>query len=126
MKGIRKLAAVCCGFSAAVFLAHYLLPLGALLPAAALCLIAAALCHLVKTENTRLRLTLILIAAALGLGAYRLNYAVRLAPMEPFYGEKLTVSARVTDYPEPLEYSTKLYLVITEPGFHHAKAVAYD
>lgn len=126
MRGIRKLAAVCCGFSAAVFLAHYLLPLRVLLPAALLCALAAILCRLIKNENTRLRLTLVLLASALGLGVYLCHYAVKLVPLEKYYDSTVTVSARVTDFPEPLEYSTKLYLVITEDGFHNTRAVIYD
>ena len=99
MRVIRKLATLSLSFSAAVFLAHYLLPASFLLPLAAVCAVAALAGAFMHTKLGR-RMLLIGLAAACGFSLYFAHYKRVMAPCELLVNEKLTVSARITSYPD--------------------------
>lgn len=99
MRAIRYLATLSVAFALAVFTAHYLLPANWLLPLAAV-FAAAGLAGLIIHNKTGRRVTLIGLALACGFLLYHTHYERVLAPCEDIVGEKLTVSARVTSYPD--------------------------
>lgn len=99
MREIRKLATLSLSFSAAVFLAHYLFPAVWLIPLAAVFAVFAFAGAFLHSPAGR-RIILIGLAAACGFLLYYAHYQRVLYPCESLAGEKLTVSARVTSYPD--------------------------
>lgn len=106
MRAIRKLAAASLGFSASVFLAHYVLPFKWLLPFAAICALAA-IAGIFVHNNTGRRVLIIGLALACGFSLYHINYKRVISPCEEIIDEKLTVTARITSYPD---YRSGCYL----------------
>ena len=109
MRGVRKLACVSIGYSAAVFIAHYLLDTRAVFWMALVC---AALClaSLLLRGNTRKRLLLILLAATFGFGFYGLRYNADVVPAEALAGSKMSVDAVLTEAPETRSSCLLLYV----------------
>ena len=99
MRGIRKLATLSVSFAAAVFLAHYLIPAKWLI-SLAIAFAVIGFAGLVIHNNLGRRVTLIGLALACGFSLYHVRYERVLAPCEDLVNEKLTVSARVTSYPD--------------------------
>ena len=77
--GVRKLAYCAGGFSAAIFLAHFLLPVRWVLPGA-LAAVVLALVTLLLPGQTRRRVMVALLSAAIGFGWYAAATAMRLTP----------------------------------------------
>ena len=128
MSAVRKLAWTAFGFSLAIFLAHYLLPLPWLgwFALGALAALPVSLC--LRGLNRR-RWLLVFIAMAVGFGWYAV-YAHRvLTPLAALDGEtERTVHARVTGFPVRYDYATGLTLRLYEPGLDHlsTRVYAYD
>ena len=99
MRAIRILATLSVSFALAVFAAHYVLPAPWLIPAAAVSAVIAVAGMLIHNNLGR-RLILAGLALACGFMLYHAHYVRVLAPCESLVGEKLTVSARVTSYPD--------------------------
>lgn len=99
MRAIRKLATLSVSFSLAVFLAHYLLPADWLLSLAA-AFAVIGLAGLLVHNNTGRRMILVGLALACGFLLYHVYYERVLAPCETLSGEKMTVTARITSYPD--------------------------
>lgn len=99
MRAIRKLAALSLSFSTAVFLAHYLLPANWLYPLAALCAVLGV-CGVFIHNNIGRRIILIGLALACGFSLYHIRYNRVISPCEALANEKMTVTARVTSYPD--------------------------
>lgn len=99
MRAIRKLATASLAFSAAVFLAHYLLPYNWLLTFAAIGILTAVAGEFIHNNIGR-RLILIGLAIACGFSLYHIHYNRVISPCEELVNEKMTVTARVTSYPD--------------------------
>ena len=95
---MRKLAYCAGGFSAAIFLAHFLLPARWVLPGV-LAAVVLALVTLLLPGQTRRRVMAALLSAAIGFGWYAAASALRLTPAQNVSGDVQTVTARVTEYP---------------------------
>lgn len=91
---MRKLAYCAGGFSAAIFLAHFLLPARWVLPGA-LAAVVLALVTLLLPGQTRRRVMAALLSAAIGFGWYAAASALRLTPAQNVSGDVQTVTARV-------------------------------
>ena len=128
---MRKLAWFAGAFSAAVFLAVYLLPEGLLLPAGAVCALVSLLGLLLQGDN-RLRALLACLGLAAGLVWTGTYGQLTHAPAQALAGTEGTISATVADWPretaygssvlvylrpeEGLPISTRLYLDDPSPG----------
>ena len=128
---MRKLAWFAGAFSAAVFLAVYLLPEGLLLPAGAVCALAALLGLLLRGDRRR-RMMLACLGLAAGLVWTGTYGQLTHAPARALAGTEGTISATAADWPretaygssvlvylrpeEGLPISTRLYLDDPSPG----------
>ena len=121
---MRKLAYCAGGFSAAIFLAHFLLPGHWVLPAA-LAAVVLALTALLLPGAPRRRVMLALLSAAIGFGWYAAATAMRLTPAQNVSGDVQTVTARVTEYPVAYEHSYGLTVLLTSPDVPSCKARLY-
>lgn len=121
---MRKLAYCAGGFSAAIFLAHFLLPVRWVLPGA-LAAVVLALVTLLLPGQTRRRVMVALLSAAIGFGWYAAATAMRLTPAQNVSGDVQTVTARVTEYPVAYERSYGLTVVLTSPNVPDCKARLY-
>ena len=121
---MRKLAYCAGGFSAAIFLAHFLLPGHWVLPAA-LAAVVLALTALLLPGAPRRRVMLALLSAAIGFGWYAAASAARLTPAEAVPDELQTLAGRVTEYPAAYEHSCGLTVLLTSPDVPSCKARLY-
>lgn len=121
---MRKLAYCAGGFSAAIFLAHFLLPARWVLPGA-LAAVVLALVTLLLPGQTRRRVMVALLSAAIGFGWYAAATAMRLTPAQNVSGDVQTVTARVTEYPVAYERSYGLTVVLTSPNVPDCKVRLY-
>ena len=111
---MRRAAWFCGAVSFAVFVSFYLLPEGVLLPAAGVCALLSALATALLRGKNRVRAHLALLGAAIGLCAFFVQEHFIAAPSDALAGEKRTVSARVTDYPDI--YDTSEYITVRITG----------
>ena len=121
---MRKLAWFAVSFSGAVFLAVYLLPETILVPAGALCALAA-LAGLLLRGKARLRMLLVCFGLAAGLcwtGAYS---GVVRAPALRLSGTEATVAAEVADWPQESSYSTSVLGKVFPESGGSVKALLY-
>ncbi len=121
---MRKLAYCAGGFSAAIFLAHFLLPARWVLPGA-LAAVVLTLVTLLLPGQTRRRVMVALLSAAIGFGWYAAVSAVRLAPAQNISDDVQTVTARVTEYPVAYEHSYGLTVLLTSADVANCKARLY-
>ena len=121
---MRKLAYCAGGFSAAIFLAHFLLPARWVLPGA-LAAVVLALVTLLLPGQTRRRVMAALLSAAIGFGWYAAASALRLTPVQNVSGDVQTVTARVTEYPVAYARSYGLTALLTSPDVPSCKARLY-
>ena len=121
---MRKLAYCAGGFSAAIFLAHFLLPARWVLPGA-LAAVVLALVTLLLPGQTRRRVMAALLSAAIGFGWYAAASALRLTPAQNVSGDVQTVTARVTEYPVAYARSYGLTALLTSPDVPNCKARLY-
>ena len=96
---MRKLCAFAVSFSAAVFLANYLLPARLWLPAGLLCTCGALLSRLLHGDR---RLLLALVALGLAAGFFRMDVQEKLVhgPIQAYDGTTEAVTATVLDFPQ--------------------------
>ncbi len=109
---MRKLATAAIAFSACVFISHYLVPPEYYLLCAALCALLSLTAIALKNE-ARTRTLLILLAAGVGFLASFVSYNYKTLPAREITNKELTVTARVTDYPELYEDYAKVLVILT-------------
>ena len=102
MRDIRKLAWISCGFSLSILLAHYIIPHSFHFALAGLSLLLSCAALLFK-DLKRKRALVFLLAMAVGFGYYGVKYNINISASDDLGEEKISVSARVTDYPEQRE-----------------------
>lgn len=110
---MRKLAWFAGAFSAAVFLAVYLLPEGRLVPAGAVCVLAA-LPGLLLRGNSRLRMMLACLGLSAGLVWAGTYGQLAHAPARALAGTEGTFSAAAADWPRETAYGSSV-LVYLQP-----------
>lgn len=125
MRGIRKLAIACTGYCAAVFMSHYVMSRTQFSAAMALCVVIA-LSALLAEGNMRKRIIIFAVAAAAGFAHYELNCWQTIDKCEGFLGEKVQLSARVTDYPDRRSNVTLIYVRVTDARYPNVKALMFD
>lgn len=123
---MRKLACASLSFAAAAAASHYLLPLGWLLwCAGGLCALSLPAWFL-PWPGVRLRALLICISAAAGLCWYFGCCKLFVQPAQELEGLRLTVTARVLDYPARDEGYASVELRVEQDGLPRVKAAVYD
>lgn len=125
MLGIRKLCAFSIGYCAAVFASHYLLGGAELLSEllmAAMLLTGAFLLR----GRWRQRLIIVAVAAAVGFLHYALWQHVTVERCEPFAGQEIETTARLTDYPDVRDRCTLLSVKITGDKLPKVDALIAD
>ncbi|MBE6992268.1 MAG: MBL fold metallo-hydrolase [Ruminococcaceae bacterium] len=104
---MRKLATFAFSFAAAVFLAVYFLPTEYVLYIAVALAVLCCVGPVLKNDFGK-RLTIILLAAALGLTWFSAYNALFRSPAAEYNGETMRISAEVTDYSEVYDYGTRV------------------
>ena len=117
---MRKAVWVCLPFAGAVFAHRYLVP-SMPVPWAAICCAVAAAAGLLFQGKRRLCLLLAAFGALAGSLCFWVQDRFVRAPAEEWVGERLTVSARVTDFPDLYERSEYVTVLLTEPGLPRVK-----
>ncbi|MCL2342588.1 MAG: DNA internalization-related competence protein ComEC/Rec2 [Firmicutes bacterium] len=114
---MRKLATVALSYSAAVFLAHYLLPRGVLFPAAGGLLLLFGLSFLLRARSRmRRRVALVSLSACAALFWCALYQSIFLDPAENLVGQTRTVAVRVVEFPKQGDGYSTVTARLTEKG----------
>ncbi len=122
---MRRLAAGCLGFSAAVFAANYIFPLGSLLLLAAL--FAAAGAGLLLLRRKWLRGVVIgLFAFALGLLCFYGHALGSTEKARQLDGQTLEISGRVLEYPRLYDDYCRTEVLLETEGLPRLRALLYD
>ena len=128
---MRKLLWVAAGYAAALLLAHYLLPEGWLLRAAAATLVCGV-AALLLLLHPRLR-GRVLTAAGLALAAAAVGFlwtwgytALTVTPAEAFAGEKRTVTVRISGYAEVYDEYACVEARCVDGEVPHVAMLLYD
>ncbi len=122
---MRKLAIVCCSFSAAVFLAVYLLPFRFVLLTAGL--LGALGIFVLLTKRLWLRpYALALLGAALGLSWFFLRDLQTVVPARLLNDSTREITARVLEYPEEYDSYCRLTARIENEELPRVNALVYD
>ena len=108
---MRKLAWFAGAFSAAVFLAVYLLPEGLLLPAGLACALAALLGLLLRGDRRR-RMMLACLGLAAGLAWTGTYGQLTHAPAQALAGTEGTISATAADWPRETAYGSSVLVYL--------------
>ena len=117
---MRKAALFCLPLAGAVAAWRYLLPAAWLLPTLGLCLLGVSAAFLLR-GSARLRAALLLAGAAAGFLACGAQRYLVIRPSEAMVDERLSVSARVTDYPDLYEGSGYVTVRLTGQGVPHVR-----
>lgn len=121
---MRRLATGAIAFSAAVFAANYVLPLGSLLICAAVMAALGALLLLSRRRWLR-GVEIAMFAAALGLTVFALHARRTAIPARELDGQTVTIDATLLDYPDV--YSGYCRAEVRLGGeLPHLKALLYD
>ena len=122
---MRKLATAALAFSAAVFLANYILPGAWMLPLAALSAVLAAGLGLARRKWLR-PAVIALLFFALGLLEYHAYCGATLERARAFAGQTAEIRGTVLDYPDDYGSYARLRIRITSDDLPHFKAIVYD
>ncbi len=122
---MRRLAIAAGGFSAAVFLANYIIPLR-LLPLLALLCAAAALGLAFVRKNRLKRLVIGFAALAVGFLYFGGAYLICAAPAKELDGVDAELEATVLTYPVDYGEYSRYELRISLPEGGSSRAVVYD
>lgn len=125
MRGVRKLACASLGFSAAVFAANYIVPVGLLYLLSALIAFISLLGFAFK-GNTRLRIILILLSMSAGFAGYRLHYDNTVAVCNEYAGTSAEVSVITLDYLSERDYGNVLTARLCDDAMPAVKIRIYD
>lgn len=124
---MRKLVAVAAGYTAALVLAHYLLPLEWLIYAAGISLVPGTACLLLRRHRAGAYAAIILLSACAGFGWTRAHSEFFVAPAGALAGETMTVRAIALDYTRVYDsgYAANELLLIQD-GLPRTRVRVYD
>ena len=121
-----KLVWAAIGFAAAAFGAEYFLPIAGL-PYFAAALAVMSPAAMLLNKKRRAAVMTVFLSAALGLLCWWGCYELHVAPCEELSGQDVTVTARVTDYPQVSEhYSRVTVRIIDGAPQERANLYLYD
>jgi len=122
---VRKLLCAACGYAGALLLAHYLLPLQLLVPAAGICAVLTGLSFLLRGKKRHAAVA-ILLAALVGFSWYYGYRRLFVMPAEGFVGETRTVTVRISDYPEIYDDYASVSARSVDETVPHVSMLIYD
>ena len=122
---MRKLATAALAFSAAVFLANYILPSSWLTAAAVLSTLLCAALALAQRKWLR-PVAIVLLFFAIGLLEYVIYTQMTVDRAKEYAGQTCEVRGIVLDYPDVYERYARLRIRITSEDLPHFKAIVYD
>ncbi len=121
---MRKLATAAVAFSIAVFASNYLVPPRFYFACAALCALISLSALFLKGDS-RTRVLLIFLSAAVGFSVSYVSYQYKTVPAGEISGTEKSVAARVTDYPEIQENYSTVTIRLTSEDTPHLTALLY-
>lgn len=121
---MRRLAWAALPYAAAVFLAEYFLPVKGL-PVFAAALFLLAFVGLRFRGRARQRFMLVCLSAAVGFGWYAAHWALTGARCEALEGQTITVTARVTDWPQVDDGYSRVEVRLENDDLPHIRAALY-
>ena len=122
---MRKLATAALAFSAAVFLANFILPVSWLAVGATICALLSASLALSRRKWLR-PAVIVLLFFALGLLEYNVYTSLTIDRARAFSGQTRDVRGTVLDYPDIYDSYARLRIRITSEDLPHFKAIVYD
>ena len=122
---MRKLATAALAFSAAVFLANYILPTGWLIVPAVLSAVFGAALALLQRKWLR-PAAIALVFFSLGLLEYFVYRSLTIDRAQEYAGQTREICGTVLDYPEEYSGYCRLHIRIRSEDLPHFKAIVYD
>ena len=122
---MRKLATAALAFSAAVFLANFIMPASWLAVGATICALMSASLALSRRKWLR-PAVIVLLFFAIGLLEYHLYTRLTLDRAKDYSGQTCEVQGTVLDYPDVYESYARLRIRITSDDLPRFKAIVYD
>ena len=122
---MRKLATAALAFSAAVFLANYILPAACLLIIAAVSAVLGAGVMLLRRKWLR-PVVITLVFFAVGLAEYSVYCRMTIERAREYAGQTMDIRGTVLDYPDNYDSYARLRIRVTTEGMPHFKAIVYD
>lgn len=122
---MRKLATAALAFSAAVFLANFILPVSWLAAAATVCALLSAVLALTRRKWLR-PAVIVLLFFALGLLEYSVYTRLTLDRAREYSGQTQDVCGTVLDYPDIYDSYARLRIRVASEDLPHFKAIVYD
>ena len=122
---MRRLALCTAGYSAAVLLSHYVLPL-AYLPWFAGVMGVLSLAGLLLKGRTRLAAFLLCLSAAAGFGWTWAHWQLFIAPADALDGQTRPVRAAALDYTSVYDEYTCTEMLLWEDGLPRTRVRVYD
>ena len=122
---MRKLAITALAFSAAVFLANFILPTVWLPVLAALSLTASAAVSTLRRRWLRAAV-LALMGFGLGMSCFYVHYRLTTEKAQQLDGETREIIAVLVDYPQVYERYTRAEVQIQNPDLPKLKMLVYD
>lgn len=122
---MRKLATAALSFSAAVFLANYILPAGWLIVPAVLSAVLGAALALFHRKWLR-PAVIALLFFSLGLMEYAVYNRLTAERAQAYAGETREICGTVLDYPEDFGSYCRVHIRIRSDDLPHFKAIVYD
>ena len=122
---MRTLATAALAFSAAVFLANYVIPVGWLIVPAVLTAVLGAILALLRRKWLR-PAVLALIFFALGLTEYAVYHRYTVERAEALEGETLEITGTLIEYPDVYDSYCRLRIRMDSGPLRSQKAIVYD
>ena len=122
---MRKLATAALAFSAAIFLANYILPENRLIVPAVLSAMFGAFLALTRRKWLR-PAAIALLFFSLGLMEYAVYDRLTVKRAAEYAGETREIQGTVLDYPDLYGSYNRLYIRINSGDMPHFKAIVYD
>ena len=122
---MRKLATAALSFSAAVFLANYILPARLVTAAALMCALVSAALGLARRKWLRPAM-IALLFFSLGLLEYSAFTRLTVDRAREYAGQTREVRGTVLDYPDDYGDYARLRIRISSDDLPHFKAIVYD
>ena len=122
---MRKLATAALAFSAAIFLANFILPVSWLTTATAICALLSAALALTRRRWLR-PVVIVLLFFSFGLLEYSVYSSLTIDRARKYSGQTRDVHGTVLDYPDIYDSYARLRIRITSEDLPHFKAIVYD
>lgn len=122
---MRKLATLCGGFAAAVFICQYLLPVESCLYSAVAALSMAGAAALILKDSMRLRFLLALLGLCAGFLYNGIYIQMVYAPASALDGTTQEITVTAVNFPEKMDYGYRTVVRLDADGVSTVKTTLY-